>query len=114
MYDIFSFLCHDTITMSTTIFSSLGSPGQPWGPKEKAAWAQAQTVQRSYRHLVLDRLDALVGEGGRAGGLFVVEQYGTLVYSEEQYPLFVVKSASWDAQKPTVLVTGGGAWISRV
>ena len=90
------------LKMSTTVLASLGTPGQPWGSEEKDAWSRAQTVQRSFKSLVLERVEALRGR-------FEVQQYGTLSYSE-QYPLLVVKSLVWDDNKPTVLVTGGGAW----
>lgn len=88
-----------------SVFASLGTPGQPWGEAEKQAWVQAQSVQRSYNHLVVKRIEALKNRD------FEVHQYGTLSYSE-QYPLFVVKSKQWDNKKSTVLVTGGGICIN--
>lgn len=38
---------------------------------------------------------------------FDVMQYGALSFDPEKYPVFAVKSKSWDAAKRTVLVTGG-------
>jgi hypothetical protein len=78
----------------------IGTPGQPWGPEEKAAWRARQQPQRSYRDDVLSQIEALKD-------FFDVEQYGTLNYTEGRYPLFGLRSRGWDATKPTVLVTGG-------
>ena len=91
----------------SSVFTSLGTPGQPWGVAEKQAWVQAQTIQRSYASLVVERVQALSNKG------FEVHQYGKLSYSE-QYPVFVVKSLQWNDKKPTVLVTGGGKMIQSL
>ena len=37
---------------------------------------------------------------------FDVVQYGALSFDSEKYPVFAVKSKSWNAAKRTVLVTG--------
>lgn len=38
---------------------------------------------------------------------FDVEQYGTLDYAPDAYPLFAVRSRNWNPALPSVLVTGG-------
>lgn len=73
---------------------------EPWGDSEKAAWRRRQSVQRDYRTLVIDRIDALADT-------LVVERYGALSYDSERYPLFLVKSRTWDTERATLLVTGG-------
>lgn len=81
----------------------IGTPGQPWGEKEKQEWLGAQVKRRSYREDVLGALEQL-------GARFTIHQYGALDYAEqggEVYPLYSVRSRRWDEQKPTVLVTGG-------
>lgn len=94
----------DLLRAMSSVFSIIGIPGQPWGKDEKEEWARAQSIQRSYDSLVLERIRCLEGKGG-----FEVHQYGTLVYSGcEPYPLFALKTLEWDDNKPTVLVTGGG------
>ena len=81
-------------------FYPIGTPGQAWGDDEKAAWAKSITVKRSYADDVLSKVETLKDR-------FDVEQYGALSYDTGRYPLFCVKSRSWDSTKPTVLVTGG-------
>lgn len=81
----------------------IGTPGQPWGDKEKAEWREQQQASRSYFDDVVDSLDTLSNE-------FKVEQYGELNYTDlgaKKYPLFAVTSRDWDENKPSVLVTGG-------
>lgn len=81
----------------------IGTPGQPWGDDEKRRWLKAQRIQRSYRQDVLDALEQLAAR-------FTVHQYGGLDYAEqggENYPLYIVRSRSWDDSKPTALITGG-------
>jgi len=36
-----------------------------------------------------------------------VQQYGALSHDPRRFPLYAVKSRSWDARKPSVLITGG-------
>lgn len=78
----------------------IGTPGQPWGDAERAAWRARQRVQRSYAEDVLPRIDAL-----RAA--FDVAEYGRVVSESETFPLFAVRSRGWNPALPTVLVTGG-------
>ena len=78
----------------------IGTPGQPWGDAERAAWRARQRVQRRYAEDVLPRIDAL-----RAA--FDVAEYGRVVSESETFPLFAVRSRGWNPALPTVLVTGG-------
>lgn len=84
---------------------SIGTPGEPWGDKEKGAWFQAQTIKRSYQNQVVEKLDSLKDD-------FDVVQFGELNYLEKgielgRYPVFAVKSRNWDNRLPVVVVTGG-------
>lgn len=78
----------------------IGTPGTPWGPIEIASWLARQTRQRSYRHDVLDAVDALRSRHD-------VQEYGRLDYAPESFPLVAIKSRPWRAGLPCVLVTGG-------
>jgi len=78
----------------------VGTPGKKWGDEEKAAWLAVQQIKRSYAIEVLAKLEPLKDR-------FDIEQYGALSISSGKYPLYVVKSKSWDAANATVLVTGG-------
>lgn len=86
--------------MTTPFIYPIGTPGQPWGDTEKAQWLAQQTVKRSYQDEVVSRLNA------GTPGLSMV-QYGELDYDDGVYPLYLLKSDSWDATRPTFLVTGG-------
>ncbi|MCL1146683.1 M14 family metallocarboxypeptidase [Shewanella marinintestina] len=79
---------------------AIGVKGQKWGDAEKAQWINVQSIKRSYQDEVLVKVQALKD-------LFDVEQYGALSYDVERYPLLAVKSKNWDANKATILVTGG-------
>ena len=93
--------------MSTSAATSpypIGTPGEPWGAAEKAAWLQRQPLRRSYADEVVAPLKANLPEQAE---LF---QYGLIDYERlglPSYPLYAVRSASWSADRPTVLVTGG-------
>lgn len=86
--------------MTREIPYPIGTPGRPWGDAEKAEWLSRQSVKRSYREEVLDRLHAI-------GGEFEVRQYGSLSIDPERYPLFAALNREWDDSKPVALVTGG-------
>ncbi|MBJ7573890.1 M14 family metallocarboxypeptidase [Luteimonas sp. MC1828] len=87
--------------MMTTSSYPIGTPGEPWGDREKAAWRQRQQVVRSYAGDVATAIDRLRNR-------FDVEQYGTLDYQDDgEYPLFAVRSRDWDEALPVMLVTGG-------
>jgi hypothetical protein len=87
---------------SSDHFYPVGVKGKPWGEEERIAWRKLHQIKRSYSDEVLAPLNAL-----QESGDFVVEQYGALNCHPERYPLFAVKSKSWNAANPTVLITGG-------
>ncbi|WGV97883.1 M14 family metallocarboxypeptidase [Vibrio sp. YMD68] len=78
----------------------IGTPGQPWGDKERTEWREQTSIKREYSQDVIPKIQALAKQ-------FDVEQYGTLSYDPERYPLFCIKTRQWDENKPTVLITGG-------
>lgn len=86
--------------MSPAPSYSIGTPGQPWGPAEKARWRSQQAVRRSY-------CEDVVGPIQQLGDRFQLQQYGTLDYAPDRFPLFAVRSHNWDDALPTALVTGG-------
>jgi hypothetical protein len=88
------------IDMAQSDVYSIGKLGQKWGPEEKSAWLNLQSIKRSYFDEVVSKIEPLKAN-------FDVEQYSALSYDVEKYPLFVVKSRDWDNSKPTVLVSGG-------
>lgn len=81
-------------------FYPIGTPGVAWGAAEKAEWLAKQSVKRSYKDLVLGRIEALKGD-------FEVTKYGELSIDPARYPLFVVQTKAWQKEKPSVLITGG-------
>jgi len=78
----------------------IGTPGQAWGDAEKSAWRGLQSRKRSYAYEVLAVIEHLRDR-------FDVTQYGELDYAPDRYPLFALRSRSWDDSLPVVLVTGG-------
>ena len=86
--------------MTATSPYPIGTPGQPWGDAERAAWRERQRVQRRYADDVLPRIEAL-------HATFDVAEYGRVVSEGETFPLFAVRSRDWNDALPTVLVTGG-------
>lgn len=88
------------LTMSTTHFYPIGTPGQVWGPAEHAQWRARQVRQRSYADNVLAAVDRLRHR-------FEVETYGEVAYADERFPLMAVRSLHWNNALPTVLITGG-------
>jgi hypothetical protein len=78
----------------------IGTPGKPWGEAEIAAWRARQVKQRDYSQDVLTAIESL-------RDAFDVTIYGTLDYAGEHYPLFSLRTHSWDEALPTMLVTGG-------
>jgi hypothetical protein len=78
----------------------IGTPNKPWGEEEKQLWLSQQSIKRSYKDDVLDKIDELRGD-------FDVVQYGELPYDESRYPLFACKSRDWNNEKLTLVVTGG-------
>ena len=86
--------------MTTPAPYPIGTPGQPWGDAEKAAWLARQVRRRSYADEVLAAI-----EGLRAR--FDVAQYGQLEYASQSFPLYAIRSRGWNDALPTMLVTGG-------
>jgi len=86
--------------MTIEAFYPIGTPGQPWGPAEVAAWRAAQTRKRSYEADVLHAIETLRSR-------FDVVEYGCLDYAPDSYPLFAVRSRDWNDALPVALVTGG-------
>ena len=86
--------------MQNSHFYPIGSPGQAWGPAERAQWRARQVRQRSYADDVLMAVDRLRNR-------FDVQTYGEVVYADEHFPLMAIRSHAWDNALPTVLVTGG-------
>lgn len=83
----------------------IGTPGQKWGGSEKRQWVEQTKVKRSYFDEVVPKIKALEDK-------FEVFQYNELNYpnnpvGETRYPLFALKSKTWQQDKPTVLITGG-------
>ena len=83
----------------------IGTRGQPWGEPERAQWRSRQVRKRSYADDVLSRVEPLREH-------FDVAPYGEVTYGNaqhpaERFPLFAIRSRSWNNALPTVLVTGG-------
>lgn len=72
----------------------------PWGQVERENWLAKQVVKRSYQQEVVEKIKALSEN-------FDIEQYGALSFAPDKYPLFIVKSKNWEANRKNVLVTGG-------
>jgi len=91
---------HDDFTMSSQAFYPIGTPGQPWGAAELAAWRANQVKQRSYAEDVLSVVERLRDQ-------FDVVEYGAVDYGSEHYPLVSIRSRDWRKELPVLLVTGG-------
>ncbi len=83
-----------------SVLNETTKPGA-WGPKEKEEWFARQTIQRSYEQDVVRRLKALPSD------TLKLVQYGALSCDPKKYPLYYVRSAEWNDDNPTVLITGG-------
>ena len=86
--------------MSESHFYPIGIPGQAWGDAERAQWRARQQRQRSYADDVLQRVEALRNR-------VEVQSYGEVVYADERFPVFALRSRDWQPGLPNVLVTGG-------
>lgn len=84
----------------TELAYPIGTRGTPWGEQEKRQWLAAQSVKRSYRQEVLDKLQDL------PQALQCV-QYGALPYDSDRYPLYALQTKNWKDTKPAILITGG-------
>ena len=78
----------------------IGTPGTKWNNSDKAQWLARQNIKRSYQDEVVTLVDDLKS-------ILNVEQYGELNYAAGVYPLYVLKTPHFNADKPTVLITGG-------
>lgn len=78
----------------------IGTPGQPWGDAEIAAWRARVVKQRRYADDVLAAVEPLRTD-------FDVSEYGALDYDGEHFPLVAVRSRGWRDELPTLVVTGG-------
>lgn len=86
--------------MQQTSFYPIGTPGQPWGAAERAAWRARQVRQRSHTDDVVTRVDALRDR-------FDIETYDTLDAGGRTYPLLAIRSRDWNPDLPIGVVTGG-------
>lgn len=92
--------------MNASIYP-IGTLGQPWGAAEKAQWLAQQRVHRDYSQAVVAPLQQALASLSTVAELV---QYGELDYRGlgfAQYPLYAVKSRTWQPDRPMVLVTGG-------
>lgn len=78
----------------------VGTPGQPWGAAERAAWLARQVRRRSYADEVLKAIEGLRGR-------FELETYGEIAYGDERFALRALRSPGWREDLPCALVTGG-------
>ncbi|MBU2899051.1 M14 family metallopeptidase [Vibrio hepatarius] len=86
--------------MQAKEFYPIGITGKKWQDAEYQLWRNQTSVKRNYQQEVVTKIHALADR-------FKVEQYGALSYDSERYPLFCIKSNSWESNKPVVLITGG-------
>ncbi len=78
----------------------IGTAGNAWGTAEREQWRSLQGRERRYADDVLTVIDRLRSR-------FDVEQYGTLDYGPDVYPLFAIKNRGWRDDLSIALVTGG-------
>ncbi len=71
-----------------------------WGPEEKTNWFKQQSIKRSYKDEVLNKIEKLKKSHD-------VVQYGALSYDPSRYPVYMIKSKNFDPSKKTILITGG-------
>jgi hypothetical protein len=71
-----------------------------WDLNQKDIWLKEQTIKRSYQDEVISKLKKLES-------MFEIYQYGALSYDSLRYPLYMIKSKSFDSSKKTVVITGG-------
>lgn len=78
----------------------IGTPGKKWNNNDKAQWLARQNIKRSYQNEVVTLINDLKST-------LDIEQYGELNYAAGTYPLYILKTPNFNANKPTVLITGG-------
>jgi len=86
--------------MTTHAFYPIGTPGQPWGSAEVAAWRSLQSRRRSHAEDVLAAIERLRTR-------FDVVEYGRLDYPPDSYALHAIRTRDWRDEVPCALVTGG-------
>jgi hypothetical protein len=72
----------------------------PWGAAEKNHWLKNQIIKRSYLEEVVSVIEKLKS-------MFDVVSYGQLSYDPSRYPLYLIKTRSFNKNKKTILITGG-------
>lgn len=82
----------------------IGTPGVPWGAAERAAWLARQRLQRSHADEVVAPLQAALPAEAE---LFSYGELDHTAIGARRYPLLAVRSRTWLADRPLVLVTGG-------
>lgn len=89
----------------------IGTAGLAWGAAERTAWLAQQSIQRSYLAEVVTPLTTmLLNRDSALPDVAELVEYGVLDYQSHgfaKYPLYAVRSRNWQAQRPTVLITGG-------
>jgi hypothetical protein len=96
--------------LSNTPICTIGTPGFSWGDAEKAQWLGLQRKKRCYRDEVISPLALAFARDAALVEVAELLEYGVLDYQPlalGRYPLLAVRSRVWQADKPTVLVTGG-------
>lgn len=71
-----------------------------WQQAEKENWYKQQTIKRSYQDEVVAKIQKLKSK-------FEIEQYGALSENSNRYPLYLLRSKKFDANKKIILITGG-------
>ncbi len=86
--------------MPQTDKDNILKPYKKWDQKQRNTWLEKQQIQRSYQDDVISRIKLL-------SPYFDIKQYGTLSFSPDKYPLYLLKSGNWDHKKKNILITGG-------
>ena len=90
--------------MPQNAFYPIGEAGKPWTQSDKQKWLQTAVKSRSYQSKVVSELKKISQQKSAS---FELLQYGSLSIDPQAYPLFAIKSKSWDENKPSILITGG-------
>jgi hypothetical protein len=78
----------------------VGVTNKPWTTQDKTTWLNMQQKKRDYQQLIVAKIK-------QPNLNLNIEQYGTLNYTLNTYPLYLFKSKTWKVERPTVLITGG-------
>lgn len=71
-----------------------------WTEVQKQQWFQQQEIQRSYQSDVVHKILNL-------NSAWDVVQYGALSLNADAYPLYLIRSKTFDPSRKTILITGG-------